>query len=170
VYGELAGYGATSDAHHPTTPAPGHEGGRRSILRALRDARMTPGEIDYINAHATSTEIGDRLELAAIKHVFGPGAGGACVSGTKSMTGHMLGAAGAAEAVISVLALANDLAPPTINLHEQDTEPDIDCVPLRARGRKMRAVLSNAFGFGGTNVALVFRTFDPDRVSGGEGS
>jgi 3-oxoacyl-[acyl-carrier-protein] synthase II len=140
------------------------------MLRALRDASMTPGEIDYINAHATSTEIGDRLELAAIKHVFGPAAGGISVSSTKSMTGHMLGAAGAAEAVISVLALATGIAPPTINLHQQDAEPDIDCVPLHARRRPMRAVLNNAFGFGGTNAALIFRAFDPDRSSERGGS
>jgi 3-oxoacyl-[acyl-carrier-protein] synthase II len=167
VYGELAGYGATSDAHHPTAPAPEHEGGRRSILRALRDAGMAPCEIDYVNAHATSTEIGDRLELAAIKQVFGAKAGGVLVSSTKSMTGHMLGAAGAAEAVISVLALATGMVPPTINLHVQDVEPDIDCVPLRARARALRGVLSNAFGFGGTNAALVFRALEAEPADGG---
>jgi 3-oxoacyl-[acyl-carrier-protein] synthase II len=156
VLAELAGYGATSDAHHVTSPAPAHEGGQRSMRLALADAELPPESIGYINAHGTSTEIGDRLEADAIERVFGPHARRLLVSSTKSMTGHMNGAAGAAEAVIAVLALAHGTAPPTINLDRQDPEIRLDCVPWKARPLSTGAVLSNAFGFGGTNVALVF--------------
>jgi 3-oxoacyl-[acyl-carrier-protein] synthase II len=156
ILGVLAGYGASSDAYHVTSPAPAGEGGQRCMRLALADAGLGPEAIGYINAHGTSTDVGDRLEAEAIEQVFGAHARRLLVSSTKSMTGHMNGAAGAAEAVIALLALARGLAPPTINLERQDPAIRLDCVPGRARPLSTDAVLSNAFGFGGTNVALVF--------------
>jgi 3-oxoacyl-[acyl-carrier-protein] synthase II len=156
IHAELAGYGASSDAHHVTSPAPAHEGGQRCMRLALADAGLRPEAIGYINAHGTSTDVGDRLEAEAIEQVFGAHARRLLVSSTKSMTGHMNGAAGAAEAVIAVLALSRRLVPPTINLDHQDPGIQLDCVPWKARPLASDAVLSNAFGFGGTNVALVF--------------
>jgi 3-oxoacyl-[acyl-carrier-protein] synthase II len=156
VWAELAGYAATSDAHHVTAPAPAHEGGQRCMRLALADAGLAPADIGYLNAHGTSTQVGDRLEAEAITAVFGASAATLAVSSTKSMTGHMNAAAGAAEAVISVLALARGMMPPTINLRRQDPAITLDCVPNQARARALRAVMSNAFGFGGTNAALVF--------------
>lgn len=156
VLAELAGYGATSDAHHVTSPAPAHAGGQRAMQLALADAGVAPETIGYINAHGTSTEIGDRLEAEAIEQVFGDHARRVLVSSTKSMTGHMNGAAGAAEAAIAVLAMVNGVAPPTLNLEHQDAEIRLDCIPGTARALRTSAVLSNAFGFGGTNVSLVF--------------
>jgi 3-oxoacyl-[acyl-carrier-protein] synthase II len=156
ILAELSGYGASSDAHHVTAPAPEHEGAQRSMRAALADARLKPADIGYINAHGTSTDIGDVLEMEGIARVFGEAAGRVAVSSTKSMTGHMNGAAGAAEAVISVLALTRGVLPPTINLHNQDPRILLDCVPHTAREARVDAVMSNSFGFGGTNVSLVF--------------
>jgi 3-oxoacyl-[acyl-carrier-protein] synthase II len=162
IWAELAGYAATSDAHHVTSPAPGHEGGQRCMRLALADAGLQPADIGYLNAHGTSTQVGDRLEAEAVAAIFGAHAPGLAVSSTKSMTGHMNAAAGAAEAVISILALAHGMVPPTINLQDQDPAITLDCVPQRARPMALRAVMSNAFGFGGTNAALVFA--DPGLV------
>ncbi|HZI16194.1 MAG TPA: beta-ketoacyl-ACP synthase II [Myxococcus sp.] len=156
ILAELSGYGASSDAHHVTAPAPEHEGAQRSMRAALADARLKPADIGYINAHGTSTDIGDVLEMEGIARVFGEAAGRVAVSSTKSMTGHMNGAAGAAEAVISVLALTRGVLPPTINLHNKDPRILLDCVPHTAREARVDAVMSNSFGFGGTNVSLVF--------------
>ncbi|WNG26982.1 beta-ketoacyl-ACP synthase II [Cystobacter fuscus] len=157
VYAELSGYGASSDAYHVTHPAPGHEGAQRSMRLALADARLEPSDIGYINAHGTSTDVGDALEMEGIAQVFGEAASRVAVSSTKSMTGHMNGAAGAAEAVISVLALQRGVLPPTINLEKQDPRITLDCIPQRAREKRVEAVMSNSFGFGGTNVSLVFQ-------------
>jgi len=157
ILAELVGYGASSDAHHVTQPAPEHEGAQRSMRAALHDAGLRPADIGYINAHGTSTDIGDVLEMEGIGRVFGDAARSVAVSSTKSMTGHMNGAAGAAEAVISVLALTRGVLPPTINLQRQDPRIVLDCVPNTAREQRVDAVMSNSFGFGGTNVSLVFQ-------------
>ncbi|MCP3104419.1 beta-ketoacyl-ACP synthase II [Myxococcus sp. K15C18031901] len=157
ILAELVGYGASSDAHHVTQPAPEHEGAQRSMRAALNDAGLRPADIGYINAHGTSTDIGDVLEMEGIARVFGDAARSVAISSTKSMTGHMNGAAGAAEAVVSVLALTRGVLPPTINLHHQDPRILLDCVPNTAREARVDAVMSNSFGFGGTNVSLVFR-------------
>ncbi|MFP2960152.1 beta-ketoacyl-ACP synthase II [Myxococcus sp. 1LA] len=162
ILAEVAGYGASSDAHHVTQPAPGHEGAQRSMRAALADAALTPADIGYINAHGTSTDIGDVLEMEGIARVFGDAARSVAISSTKSMTGHMNGAAGAAEAVISVLALTRGVLPPTINLERQDPRIHLDCVPNTARPARVDAVMSNSFGFGGTNVSLVFRRRSPN--------
>jgi 3-oxoacyl-[acyl-carrier-protein] synthase II len=156
VYAELVGYGASSDAHHVTHPAPGHEGAQRSMRLALKDAGLTPADIGYINAHGTSTDIGDVLEMEAVAHVFGEAAQQVAVSSTKSMTGHMNGAAGAAEAVISVLALQRGMLPPNLNLQRKDPRITVVCIPQVARERRVDAVMSNSFGFGGSYVKLVF--------------
>ncbi|RKH13942.1 beta-ketoacyl-[acyl-carrier-protein] synthase II [Corallococcus sp. CA047B] len=157
ILAELVGYGASSDAHHVTAPAPEHEGAQRAMKAALKDSRLSPGDIGYLNAHGTSTEIGDLLEMQGIARVFGDAASQLAISSTKSMTGHMNGAAGAAEAVISILALTRGVLPPTINLEHQDPRIPLDCIPNVAREKRVDAVMSNSFGFGGTNVALVFR-------------
>lgn len=158
IYAELSGYGASSDAHHPVQPAPEGRGARMAMLRALRDARLQPAEIDYLNAHGTSTLQGDVQECVAIHSVFGdhakPGKG-LWVSSTKSTTGHLLGAAGALEAAVCALACARGEVPPTINVAEQDPACDLDVTPNEARRRPIRRTLSNSFGFGGTNVSLV---------------
>jgi 3-oxoacyl-[acyl-carrier-protein] synthase II len=158
IYCELAGYGASADANHITAPAPEGEGGQRAMRMAMRDARLAPEQIGYVNTHGTSTPQGDIAECQAIKKVFGEHArNGLVVSSTKSMTGHLLGAAGGVEAVFSVLALATGLVPPTINVEEQDPECDIDVVPNVAREKRVEAVLSNSFGFGGTNAVVCFK-------------
>jgi len=158
VYAELTGYGATADAYHVTTPAPGGEGGARAMKMALRIAEMNPEQIGYVNTHGTSTPAGDVAECQAINSVFGDHARkGLVVSSTKSMTGHLLGAAGGLEAVVTVLALHRGVVPPTINVEEQDPECQLDVVPNVARDRKMTAVASNSFGFGGTNSVLIFK-------------
>src|SRR5262249_31797128 len=151
---ELVGYGASADAYHLTQPAPEGEGAQRAMRGALEDARLNPDQIDYINAHGTSTSQGDLLELRAIRRVFGAHVGaGLWVSSTKSSTGHLLGAAGGLEAVISVQALSDGVVPPTLNLDAPDEEvADFDLVPHTARERRLGYVLSNSFGFGGTNV------------------
>jgi 3-oxoacyl-[acyl-carrier-protein] synthase II len=157
IYGEVAGYGLTADAHHLTAPAPGGEGAARCMKMALNNAGMTPEEVDYINAHGTSTPFNDLFETMAIKTVFGDYAGKVMVSSTKSMTGHALGAAGGMEAVFSLLAMQNRAVPPTINYDEADPECDLDYVPNTARQAEVKVAMSNSFGFGGTNASLLFR-------------
>lgn len=159
IRGELVGYGASADAHHLTAPAPDHEGGQRAMSAALADASLSPSDVDYINAHATSTEIGDLLEIQAVKALFGDHAYRIPVSSTKSITGHLTGACGAAEAAFSLLAMDRGLVPPTINLDCPEEGIDLDCVPHRARPAELDVVLSNSFGFGGTNVSLAMRRY-----------
>lgn len=157
VLAEIGGYGSTADASHITDPAPNGEGAARAMEMALRRAAMRPEDIGYINAHGTSTLVGDRAETAAIKQVFGGGAANLPVSSTKSMTGHLLGAAGAVEAVLSILAMREGFIPPTINYEHPDPECDLDYVPNVGREAELGAVMSNSFGFGGHNVSLIFR-------------
>jgi 3-oxoacyl-[acyl-carrier-protein] synthase II len=162
IYAELTGYGASSDAHHITHPAPEGEGAQRSMRMALRDAKLNPSDIGYINAHGTSTPVGDKEECQAIKRVMGDHtrSGQLSMSSTKSMMGHLLGAAGAVEAIISILALNKGILPPTINVDEQDPDCDLDVVPNVPRERRVQHVMSNAFGFGGANTTLVFSAFE----------
>jgi 3-oxoacyl-[acyl-carrier-protein] synthase II len=157
IYCELAGYGMSADANHMTAPCEDGDGALRCMRNALRAAGMNTDDIDYINAHGTSTPLGDVAETVAVKRCFGDHAARIAVSSTKSATGHLLGAAGGVEAVFSVLALRDQVAPPTINLHQPSPECDLDYVPLTARNMRIRAALSNSFGFGGTNGSLVFR-------------
>lgn len=159
IYAEIIGYGMTSDAYHITAPAPGGEGAATCMNLALKDAGVLPDVVDYINAHGTSTKYGDEIETAAIKKVFGDHAYRLAVSSTKSMTGHLLGAAGGVEAVVTILSIYNDLIPPTINLDNPDPECDLDYVPHKARHRNIDFALSNSFGFGGTNACLLFRKY-----------
>jgi 3-oxoacyl-[acyl-carrier-protein] synthase II len=157
IYGEVAGYGLTGDAYHLTAPAPEGEGAARCMRMALSTAGVNADEVDYINAHGTSTHFNDLNETLAIKGVFGDHARRLMVSSTKSMTGHLLGAAGGVEAVYSLLAITRGVVPPTINYLEPDPECDLDYVPNQARGVQVRVALSNSFGFGGTNATLLFR-------------
>ena len=157
IYCELAGYGMSADAHHITAPCEDGEGAARCMANALRNAGLNADQVEYVNAHGTSTELGDIAETVAVKRCFGEHAKRLAVSSTKSMTGHLLGAAGGVEAIFSVLALKHQIAPPTINLFEQDARCDLDFVPNIARNMRMQAALSNSFGFGGTNGTLVFR-------------
>ena len=157
IYCELAGYGMSADAHHITAPCEDGEGAARCMTNAMRNAGINPGEVDYINAHGTSTPLGDIAETIAVKRCFGEHAGKLAVSSTKSMTGHLLGAAGGVEGIFSALALQQQIAPPTINLVSQDPQCDLDYVPNSARKMKIKVVISNSFGFGGTNGSLVFR-------------
>ena len=157
IYAELIGYGMSSDAYHMTAPLESGAGAARCMQNALRNAQLNPEQVDYINAHGTSTPAGDKAETEAIKHAMGDHAYRVAVSSTKSMTGHLLGAAGGVEAVFSVLALRDQVAPPTINLLTPDPDCDLDYVPHTARPMKLEVVLSNSFGFGGTNGSLVFR-------------
>ena len=157
IYCELAGYGMSADAHHITAPPNDGHGGARSMLNAMRNAGLNIDDIDYINAHGTSTPLGDIAECVAVKRAFGARAPRLAISSTKSMTGHLLGAAGGVEAVFTVLALRDQLAPPTANLFNPDPQCDLDFVPRIARDMKIRAALSNSFGFGGTNATLAFR-------------
>lgn len=159
IYAELIGFGMSADAFHMTSPPDDGEGAARCIRNALQDARIDPQRIDYINAHGTSTPAGDKAEAAAIKSVFGEHAYELSVSSTKSMVGHLLGAAGAVEAIFTVLAIRDQVAPPTINLDEPDEGCDLDFVPHEAKPRKIDVAVSNSFGFGGTNGSLVFRRF-----------
>jgi len=160
IYAELVGYGATSDAYHITAPDPEGDGAARCMEGALRSAGMSPDEVDHVNAHGTSTPFNDYYETLAIKRVFGDHAKKLWVSSTKSMTGHLLGAAGSVEAVFSVMALWEQVAPPTINYDTPDPDCDLDYVPNEARQGRIRAVLSNSFGFGGTNASLLFRRYE----------
>lgn len=160
IYAEVAGYGMSGDAYHMTLPRGDGAGAIACMDNALRDAGMNAEDIDYVNAHGTSTQAGDLAEVKSVKRCFGDHAAKLVVSSTKSMTGHMLGAAGAAEAVFSILAMRDQVAPPTINIFNQDPECDLDFAPNQAREMKIDAVLSNSFGFGGTNGSLVFRRPD----------
>ncbi|MBS0397001.1 MAG: beta-ketoacyl-ACP synthase II, partial [Proteobacteria bacterium] len=157
IYAEFIGLGMSGDAHHVTAPPEDGEGARLAMVNALKDAGVAPADLHYINAHATSTPLGDIAETQAIKRALGPAAASVAVSSTKSVTGHLLGAAGAVEALFTVLALRDQVAPPTINLDNPDPQCDLDYVPNAARRMKIDVALSNSFGFGGTNGSLVFR-------------
>jgi 3-oxoacyl-[acyl-carrier-protein] synthase II len=159
IYAECIGFGMSSDAFHITAPPEDGAGARLAMVNALRDAQMNPSDIHYLNAHATSTPLGDKAETIAIKHAFGDYAYKLPVSSTKSMTGHLLGAAGVVEAIFSVLAILDGVAPPTTNYHTPDPDCDLDYVPNTARKLAIEAALSNSFGFGGTNGSLIFRRF-----------
>jgi 3-oxoacyl-[acyl-carrier-protein] synthase II len=163
IYAELRGYGLSNDAHHFTAPDPDGQGATLCMKMALADAGIPPSDVDYINAHGTSTPLNDATETMAIKSVFGDHAFKVAVSSTKSMTGHLLGAAGAVEAAFSCLSIRDGIIPPTINYENPDPECDLDYVPNQARQVKIRTVLSNSFGFGGTNACLVFRAVDDAR-------
>jgi 3-oxoacyl-[acyl-carrier-protein] synthase II len=156
ILGEIAGYATTDDANHMVQPAPGGEGAARAMQLALADAGLTAEDVDYVNAHGTSTQLNEKLETQALQRVFGERTKQVPVSSTKSMTGHLLGAAGAIEAVICLQALATGIAPPTINQERPDPECDLDTVPNQARELPMRTVMSNSMGFGGHNVSLIF--------------
>ena len=160
IYAELIGFGMSGDAHHITAPPEDGEGARLAMANAIRDAGIPPSDIDYINAHATSTGLGDLAETVAIKRALGDHAKKVAVSSTKSMTGHLLGAAGVVEAIFSILAIRDGILPPTINLENPDEGCDLDYVPGTARKSRVRVALSNSFGFGGTNGSLVFRALD----------
>jgi len=159
IYGELVGFGMSGDAYHITSPAENGDGARRCMLHALKDAGLAPEQVGYINAHGTSTLAGDVAETQAIKSVFGAHAHTLAVSSTKSMTGHLLGAAGGVEAIFTVLALRDQVLPPTINLENPDPACDLDYVPNEARPRKLDVAISNSFGFGGTNGTIAFKRF-----------
>jgi 3-oxoacyl-[acyl-carrier-protein] synthase II len=159
IYAEIIGYGQSSDAYHIAAPPEDGEGAARCMAAALRDAGLRPEDVDYINAHGTSTPLNDKCETLAIKKVFGPHAYKLAVSSTKSMTGHMLGAAGGIEAAFTVLSLYNGILPPTVNLENPDPDCDLDYVPLIARDAHIETALSNSFGFGGTNGVIAFRRF-----------
>ena len=156
IYAEVVGYGMSGDAHHITAPATDGNGGFRSMRAALRDARLNPEDIDYINAHGTSTPLGDEIELGAVKRLFGAAVDNIAMSSTKSSVGHLLGAAGSVEAIFSILAINHGVVPPTLNLDNPSPGCDINLVPHEAQERSVRNVLSNSFGFGGTNASLVF--------------
>jgi len=157
IYCEIAGYGITGDAYHMSAPAPEGEGAQRAMAMALRHAKLNPDQIQHINAHATSTPVGDKCETAAIKAIFGAHAKKVAVSATKSMTGHLLGASGAVETAACALAIRDGIVPPTINYENPDPECDLDCVPNKARELKVEACINNSFGFGGHNATLVLK-------------
>ena len=157
IYGEIVGYGLSADAYHLTSPAPGGEGAARCMKMALSTAKVNPEQVDYINAHGTSTPYGDVGETLAIRSVFGANADKLMVSSTKSMTGHLLGAAGGVEAIFSLMAMKNSVVPPTINYDNADPECDLDYVPNTARDAQVNYAMSNSFGFGGTNASLLFK-------------
>jgi len=159
IYAEFAGYGMSGDAHHITAPAPGGEGAIRAMSLAIKDAGLKPEDIDHINAHGTSTDLNDKFETMAIKTLFGERAKKIAVSSNKSMIGHMLGAAGAVEFISTVLAVKNDIVPPTINLENPDPECDLDYVPGKARKMLVRAAISNSFGFGGHNAVIAAKKY-----------
>jgi 3-oxoacyl-[acyl-carrier-protein] synthase II len=156
IYAELIGYGMSGDAYHVTAPPPDGNGGFRSMRAAMKHAQKNPEDIDYINAHGTSTPLGDEIELGAVKRLFGAAAYKLSMSSTKSAIGHLLGAAGSVEAIYSILAVRNGVVPPTLNLDNPSDGCDIDLVPKQAKRRKVRTALSNSFGFGGTNASLIF--------------
>jgi len=156
MYAEIAGYGMSGDAHHITAPAEGHEGAYRAMAAALRNGKLSPSDVQYVNAHGTSTPLGDDLELEAVERLFGDASRGVAMSSTKSATGHLLGAAGAVEAVFSIMAVRDGIAPPTLNLDEPSRESVIDRVAHAAQERRIKVALSNSFGFGGTNASILF--------------
>jgi 3-oxoacyl-[acyl-carrier-protein] synthase II len=160
IYGEVAGYGMSGDAYHITAPSEDGNGGFRAMRAALKDAGVSVDEIDYVNAHGTSTPLGDEIELRAVERLFGGASEGLTMSSTKSAIGHLLGAAGSVEAIFSLLAIKNNVAPPTLNLHNPSLETKIDLVPLTAKSMPIKVALSNSFGFGGTNAALVLRAIE----------
>lgn len=160
IYAEIVGYGSTGDAYHITAPAPNGEGGVRAMKEAIRDAGLTVEEIDYINAHGTSTLYNDKFETMAIKEVFGEHANQLAISSTKSMTGHLLGAAGGVEAIFSVLAIQDSIIPPTINLETPDEECDLDYIANEARSKEVKVALSNSLGFGGHNATIIFKKYE----------
>jgi 3-oxoacyl-[acyl-carrier-protein] synthase II len=157
IYAEVSGYGMSGDASHITAPAEGHEGAFRAMRNAMRSGGFNPGDIQYVNAHGTSTPLGDDLELEAVERLFGDAARGVAMSSTKSATGHLLGAAGAIEAVFSILAIRDRVAPPTLNLEKPSRDSVIDRVAKQAQERRIKVALSNSFGFGGTNASVIFR-------------
>ncbi len=156
IYAEVLGYGLSGDAYHITAPAPDGDGGYRSMSAALRSAGLEPEAVDYVNAHGTSTPMGDEIELAAVARLLGQHAPRVTMSSTKSATGHLLGAAGAIEAIFSILAIRDQVAPPTLNLEDPSVDTPIDLAPLEKREREIRVALSNSFGFGGTNASVIF--------------
>ena len=160
IYAELAGYGISGDAYHISAPSPDGDGAARAMRGALRDASVEPSQVDYVNAHGTSTPVGDAIETLAIKTVFGGHAREMAVASTKSMTGHLLGAAGGLESAITALAVRDGIVPPTINYETPDPSCDLDCVPNKARRMPIRAALNNSFGFGGTNASLLLTRHD----------
>jgi 3-oxoacyl-[acyl-carrier-protein] synthase II len=160
IYAEIVGYGMSGDAYHITAPSEDGDGGVRVMRMAVKKAGIQPDQVDYINAHGTSTPYNDKLETLAIKTLFGDHARKLAISSTKSMTGHLLGGAGGLEAGISALAVYHQVAPPTINLEQPDPECDLDYVPCKSRPMPMTYALSNSFGFGGTNAALLFKKYD----------
>ncbi|MCK5167840.1 MAG: beta-ketoacyl-ACP synthase II, partial [Rhodospirillaceae bacterium] len=159
IYAEIVGYGMSGDAHHITAPTPDGDGAYRCMTAAMKRAEMNPEDIDYVNAHGTST-MADVIELAAVKRAFGNSVNDISMSSTKSAIGHLLGAAGAVEAIFSILAVNNGIVPPTLNLENPDEGCDIDLVAKTAKERPVRAALSNSFGFGGTNASLIFKKID----------
>ena len=161
LYAEVIGYGLSGDAYHVTAPHPEGSGAFRSMEMALRKAGVTPAEIDYINAHGTSTPLGDELELGAVRRLFGDAISGVSMSSTKSAIGHLLGGAGAVESIFCILAMRDQIVPPTLNLdNPSDSCEGVDLVPKKAKDRSVQAVLNNSFGFGGTNASLVMRKID----------
>jgi len=156
IYAEIKGYGLSGDAHHITAPAEDGDGGFRAMKMAMKRAELSPSDIDYVNAHGTSTPLGDEIELRAVERLFGNATAKMSMSSTKSSIGHLLGAAGAVEAIFSVLAIRDQIVPPTLNLDNPSLETEIDLVPHKAKKREVRAALSNSFGFGGTNASLIF--------------
>ncbi|MGF1543787.1 MAG: beta-ketoacyl-ACP synthase II, partial [Parvularculaceae bacterium] len=160
IYAEIIGYGLSGDAHHVTAPASDGDGAFRAMRAALKRAGLTPADVDYVNAHGTSTPLGDEIELAAVERLFGDAADGVVMSSTKSSIGHLLGAAGAVEAVFCALAIRDGIAPPTINLDNPSVETPIDLAPHEAVRKPIDVALSNSFGFGGTNASLVLRRYD----------
>jgi 3-oxoacyl-[acyl-carrier-protein] synthase II len=157
IYAEIAGYGMSGDAFHITAPAEHHDGAFRAMKAAFKSGGISPADVQYVNAHGTSTPMGDDLELEAVEHMFGDAAKGLAMSSTKSATGHLLGAAGAIEAIFSILAIRDSVVPPTLNLHEPSTPSVIDRVALTAQERRVNVALSNSFGFGGTNASILFK-------------
>jgi len=160
IYAEIVGYGSTGDAHHITAPAPGGEGGARAMKMAIENAGLKPEDVDYINAHGTSTEYNDKYETAAIKEVFGEHAYNLTVSSTKSMTGHLLGAAGGVEAIFTVMSIKDGIIPPTINYETPDPDCDLDYAPNEAKKKDVRVAMSNSLGFGGHNATIVFKRYE----------
>ena len=156
ILAEVIGYGATGDAYHITTPSPDGDGGFRSMCAAVKRAGISPGDIDYINAHGTSTPLGDEIELGAVTRLLGDAAPGTIMSSTKSAVGHLLGAAGAVEAIFALLAMRDNIAPPTINLDNPSVETELNLAANAPVKSKIDTVLSNSFGFGGTNASLIF--------------